>query len=374
MRMICLTAATLCVALSILPMTVQGRGGSSDRGGALTGRADPSARRAEQAQRLDRFIEERMLALNVPGASLAVIDDGKIVYHRTLGWADPQANRPVSKRTVFEAASLSKPLFAYFAMSFVEEGKLDLDRPLWEYLEDKDLAHDPRARKITARMVLSHTSGLPNWRSETPQKTLSLSFEPGTGYAYSGEGYQYLARVLAKIAGTDDAGLEAIFQQRVARPLGMRRAYFVRDPKRRVEKARPHKDGRPMSETAPIAEFGAAYSLETEAVDYARWVIALLDGKGLSAQSYASYFAPQQVRLPDNEPMRAFGLSDWALGFSMYETPAGRLYAHGGNNEGFTSLVVLSRERRWGLVLFTNADQVTALSIELMTFLQKAEY
>ena len=325
-----------------------------------------------KAEAIERFMRDRMAAFRVPGASLAVIEDGQVVYHRTFGMADNEKSVPVTASTLFEGASLSKPLFAYFAMTFVEEGRLDLDRPLCEYLPHPDLTQDPRHRAITARMVLSHTSGLPNWRSGPGAEGLTIHFEPGSGFKYSGEGYQYLALVLAHIAETDPAGLEDLFQARVAKPLGMTRTHFVRPPEESLIKATPYLDGKPLPQAPVKREFGAAYSIETEAQDYARWMIALLDARGLSEPAFATYFAGQQAKIPEDEPERAFGLQDWALGLSVLETPIGRLYAHGGNNEGFTALMVLSRERKWGMVLFTNADQVTMLGVELMTFLQGA--
>jgi CubicO group peptidase (beta-lactamase class C family) len=322
-----------------------------------------------QALDIDRFIRQRMAALQVSGASVAVIKDGQVVYHRTFGEADKENGVPVTDLTLFEGASLSKPLFAYLAMTFVEEGRLDLDRPLHEYLAHPDLADDPRYKAITARMVLSHSSGLPNWRSGQAQGGLKLHFAPGTGFMYSGEGYQYLALVLARIAGTDAAGLEALFQKRVAEPLGMTHTHFIRPPGLSLVKATPYRDGKPLQQAPAQSVFGAAYAVETEAMDYAQWMMALLDGRGLSEQRFAEYFAGQKVSIPEDEPERALGLTDWALGLAVFETPFGSFHAHGGNNEGFTSLMALSRERKWGLVLFTNADQAQQFGVELMTFL-----
>jgi CubicO group peptidase (beta-lactamase class C family) len=333
-----------------------------------SGVSNPVDARSE-ALEIDRFIRQRMAALQISGASVAVIQDGQMVYHRVFGEADKEKGLPVTELTLFEGASLSKPLFAYFAMTFVEEGRLDLDRPLHEYLAHPDLADD-RYRTITARMVLSHSSGLPNWRSGPGAGGLKLHFAPGTGFLYSGEGYQYLALVLARIADTDAAGLEALFQTRVAAPLGMTHTHFIRPPGLSLVKATPYRGGKPLQQASEPQVFGAAYSIETEAMDYARWMIALLDGRGLPERRFAEYFARQKVKIPENEPERALGLTDWALGLAVFETPFGAFHAHGGNNEGYTSLMVLSRERKWGLVLFTNADQAQQFGVELLTFLQ----
>src|SRR5690606_33606031 len=139
------------------------------------------------------FLKSRMDSLNIPGLSIAVINDSKVVYHNTFGFANVEKKLPVTDKTIFEAASISKSEFAFFVMQFVEEGKLDLDKPLYEYLPYQDIANDERYKKITARMVLSHRSGFPNWRENEDDKKLKIKFDPGTDYEYSGEGYQYLA-------------------------------------------------------------------------------------------------------------------------------------------------------------------------------------
>ena len=122
-------------------------------------------------------------------------------------------------RTIFEGASLSKPLFAYMVMFLVEDEKLDLDKPLHEYLDyhyhgiDKE---DDRYKEITARMVLSHTTGFPNWR---PDYDLIIHFDPGTDFRYSGEGYIFLERVIQSILNTDYKGMEAYFSGKSCGPI-----------------------------------------------------------------------------------------------------------------------------------------------------------
>jgi len=149
------------------------------------------------------FLKTRMDSLNIPGLSIAIINDSKVVYHQTFGYANLKEKKPVTNKTIFEGASMSKSVFAFFVMKYVEEGKLDLDKPLYQYLSYPDIEYDERYKKITARMVLSHRSGFPNWRENEKDKKLKIKFEPGTAYEYSGEGYQYLAMVLKHIEGTD---------------------------------------------------------------------------------------------------------------------------------------------------------------------------
>lgn len=189
---------------------------------------------------LDIYVELKMKELNIPGLSIAFINDGKVWHHKTMGYANLEKKLPVTDKTIFEGASISKSVFAFFVMTYVEDSKLDLDKPLYEYLPYPDIAYDARYKKITARMILSHRSGLPNWRENEEDKTLKIKFEPGTDYQYSGEGYQYLAMVLKHVEGTDWDGLEAAFQEKVAKPLDMEHTVFIQTPYTRAHKAEPY--------------------------------------------------------------------------------------------------------------------------------------
>jgi len=129
----------------------------------------------------------------VPGLSLIIIEDAKIILQKNLGLKNSQKKDPINEGTLFKAASLSKPVFTYGVLKLVENGKLDLDTPLVKYLSLCDVKNDERVNSITARMVLTHTSGLPNLRPKN--EALKIYFEPGTRFNYSGEGFLYLQRV-----------------------------------------------------------------------------------------------------------------------------------------------------------------------------------
>jgi len=136
--------------------------------------------------------------------------------------------KPVTNETVFEAASLSKPVFAYGVLKLVDQGKLDLDTPLNKYLGNNyDVVDDPRINLITARHVLSHTSGFPNWRDNDRTKNLLIHFTPGDKWSYSGEGMVYLSKVIEKITGLS---LEDFMQQTVLQPLGMTSSSYIWHP------------------------------------------------------------------------------------------------------------------------------------------------
>jgi len=305
----------------------------------------------------EESIAAAMAQTQVPGASIAVVNAKGIVYEGVFGLEEWGTDQPITPSTQFEAASLSKPLFAFLAMTLVEEGKLDLDAPLKSYLDLAPLAGDERFSKLTARHVLSHQSGLPNWRKDLPDGKLALAFTPGEGFGYSGEGYEYLADVVMALSGVDDAGLERLYQNRIAAPLGMKASRFIASSADLNARAIPHKGEQKLRLKAPDPSFGAAYSLHSNAGDYARFVAGLLRREILKPETYALYFEPQNVPIPKDDPQRALGLSDWALGFSVYELPMGRVYLHGGNNPGYSNLVILSPDAEWGAVIFTNSDQ-----------------
>lgn len=113
---------------------------------------------------IDKFVKFQIDSLNIPAISIAIINDGKIVYHNNLGISNIKNNTIVDEKSIFTAASLSKPVFAFFVMKLSEKGIIDLDRPLHYYLPDEEMEKDQRYKNVSARMVLSHKTGFPNWR------------------------------------------------------------------------------------------------------------------------------------------------------------------------------------------------------------------
>ena len=319
---------------------------------------------------VDCYLEAQMQAHNIPGMSVAIVNEGEVVHHQHFGYANVEAGIPVSDATIFEGASMSKSVFGMFAMQFVEQGLLDLDQPLHEYLPYLDIAHDERYKKITARMVLSHRSGFPNWRESEPDEQLSIHFEPGTDYCYSGEGYQYLAMVLAELAHTDWEGLEARFQQQIAQPLGMQHTEFVPSEILLQHKAEPYNEHGEHIDwendywtQKEAGVFGAGYSIHSNALDFSRWMIGVMNEQLLNEASYAELLKPHSV-----VPSDAVDIS-YTLGFMQYPWPFTNTYGHGGDNDGFTCFYSLNTEKDWGFVLFTNSEYGQELGEELFFYL-----
>src|SRR3954447_5769258 len=125
-----------------------------------------AAQRRPDTVALSRDIPALMRVSGIPGLSMAVVQNGRVVWARAFGTVNDSARTPLDTETIFEAASLSKPVFAYIVLRLVDRGQFDLDRPLLEMLPYPRLADDKRSRRITGRMVLSHGTGLPNWGGE----------------------------------------------------------------------------------------------------------------------------------------------------------------------------------------------------------------
>ena len=320
---------------------------------------------------MDKFINQQMEQLKIPGLSIAVINDGQIVYHGAKGMADLDSSEPVDENSIFEAASLSKPVFAYFALRLVEEGVLDLDRPLYEYLPMPELEYDLRYHQVTARMALSHTTGFPNWRWFDPapeerhieRGTMYMKNDPGT-FGYAGEGYNYLAMVIAHLTGRDMTSLDLLFQDKVAKPLGMKHSAFVKTEFIGQHKVSGHKkgqtshDGWPRSfpEDTPMT-FGAAGRLHTNAPEYARFMIALIEGKGLKPALLDEMFKEQSKIPAASQTTQLTGETAWGLGLAIELTAYGTRYEHGGNNGDFQSGMMFFRDKKLGYVFFTNSDR-----------------
>ncbi len=309
--------------------------------------ATVTPRQADTAA-LARLIPHLIRVSDVPGLSVAVVQKGRVVWNGAFGTVSDSASTPIDAGTIFEAASLSKPVFSYIALRLADRGELDLDRPLFEMLEYPRLAHDNRYKRITARMVLSHGTGLPNWGGEE----LTLRFDPGTAYGYSGEGFVFLQKVLERVTGRS---LDDLARQEVFQPLGMTRSSFVWQ-ERFTGDAAYAKDW--LWRVAPIdryteAEANAAASLLTTATDYAQFVAAVLTGRGLSPTMWREFLTP--VR--ETSPGVYIG-----LGIRLEHGPAGRMFYHSGNNgRRFTSYMSGDIENGVGLVYFTNAYNGTSL-------------
>lgn len=312
----------------------------------------------------------------VTGLSVAILNDGIITYTRAFGWKDRDAGSQLNDTTVFPAASLSKPVFAYLVLVLAHEGLIDLDRPLIQYLKEPigdypryaDLAEDARHRAITARMVLSHTSGLPNLRSEAPDGRLRIQQPPGRGFSYSGEAIQLLQVVVETITGLD---LESVAQQRVFGPFQMRHSSFVWREAFAANAAAPHNEFEWAADIyRPVIAY-AAGSLTTTAHDYGLFLQGVLANKPIASQMIAPVVRIRSRRMfgrgssEESEGDEANRLS-WGHGVGVFETPHGSAFMHTGNLAGVKNYTVVYPDHGIGIVLISNSDNFESVANEIV--------
>ena len=326
---------------------------------------------------------------NVPGLAVATFRGGKPVWSKGFGVKKADGNTPVDADTLVGAASLSKPVFAYAILRMRDEKLIDLDRPLWNYLPYPDLPQVENSKLITARHVLSHSSGLQNWRFNRDQN-LELAFKPGERFQYSGEGFYYLQRVLENVTGR---GFEEYMQDRVLRPLGMANSTFSWTAQAEPLIAWGHNGrmipseafnatrGRLMLAAAeqwkkPIASWkhedvarafseankdaavlpnfllpNTAGSLITSINEYSLFMTQLLGGRSaaapLSDASRAEMFT-SQTRI--NSPV------SWGLGIGLENHGGRKLFWHWGDNGTFKAFMMGEQATGSGVVIFTNSQ------------------
>ena len=138
-----------------------------------------------------------MKETNVPAVGVGIIENNKLKYVKVFGELRKDGT-PAPPNTIFQVASLTKPVVEILTLKLVSEGKWKLDEPLAQYWVDPDVQNDPRHKKLTTRHVITHQSGFSNWRWLNESKKLEFLADPGTKVNYSGEGLEYLARALEK--------------------------------------------------------------------------------------------------------------------------------------------------------------------------------
>jgi CubicO group peptidase (beta-lactamase class C family) len=311
-----------------------------------------------------RDISRLLSEAPVPAAAIAVVRTGRPAEYVCCGVRGVQRPEQVDEHTVFEAASLTKPVFAHAVLQLADRGALSLTEPLGSYLPDY-VAMDPRASSVTAADVLSHSAGFPNWRNaEYPLKTY---FGRGERFSYSGEGYLYLQRAVERITGET---IDALAERLVLGPFSMPRSSFVWHPRLGANRALPHDAfGKPALNYKP-GEPNAAWSLQTTAADFARFLAAVLAGERLADQTAGKWLSPHiEVThegiqsLGPREPDVRTGIA-WGLGWGL-EIDAGTFF-HWGDNGPFTAFTTGSRQEQSALVIFTNGASGLSIMPELV--------
>ena len=341
-----------------------------------------------------------MAAFAVPGVAIAVVEDGAVAWQQGFGVLHAERSAPVAEDTLFEVASLSKPVFAYLVLQLSDAGVLDLDRPLAAYRRPDHLGESPWLERITARDVLRHTTGLPNWRAAPATEALVPKVEPGTRIDYSGEAFVWLQLVVESLTGES---LDRTAQTRLFGPAGMRDSNYAWSDAMAARSVYGHRahdaDETGMPSQMLRAQWSAAQkiadrngvalsdwtwadasralpdvqtvtppglvnwagdilansaaSLRCTVGDYARFLV-LATARGMQRAPWEISESTRQAMLTP----QVIGATPWSakgLGWNIEPTADGPIFHHAGSNGGiFKNFALGDAARRRGIVVLTN--------------------
>jgi len=333
-------------------------------------------------------LTEMMDRMHVPGVSVAVIKDYKIHWAKAWGVADAESGAPVTPDTMFQAASISKPVAAMASLKAIQEGKFGLDQDVNTILKswripDSDFMYD---RPVTPRELMSHTSGtgdgfgfpgyppsaalpsVPQILDGLPPSNVGkvrLERPPMTGYKYSGG-----AVMIEQLALTDAVGkpFAEIMREWVLGPIGMTNSTYEQPlpPERQKQAARAHNGGgRPMDAKWHVYPEQAAAGLWTTPSDLAKFAIEVqMELLGKSQRVLTQKIAQEMVT--------PIGVGPFAVGFTIEKQGEGWYFSHGGSNWGFQCDLFAHRAKGYGVVVMTNSDSGGRLTREVRDRLARA--
>jgi CubicO group peptidase (beta-lactamase class C family) len=302
------------------------------------------------------------------GAAAGVIRGGRLVW--TGYWGEQSPGVPVGRETLFNVASLAKPVAAETILRLASEGRLSLDEPMSPVWLDPDLAGDPRHARLTPRMALSHRTGFSNWRSREPDGKLRFGADPGTKAGYSGEGYEYLGRFAEKKLGIP---FDELVRTRVLEPLGMHSTALVRQPWTAARAAHPMNEKGEWGEQPPRERWSAADDLYVTVEDYAAFLIAVARGDGLTPE-----IAAERMRIAlENDggcPPAIERLcpkpAGFGLGWEVLRFDDGPMLYHTGGDWAEHTLAYIQPDTGDGLVLFINGGGARGAVREILNALE----
>lgn len=356
----------------------------NDRLVRAPGRSEKTAAIVPPDKQFMTSLPHFMELAQLPGLGIGVVHGQQLIWEHYAGVANAKTKTPITARSIFPAASMGKQIFAYAVLRLVDEHRLDLDRPLKGYLSEGAPVGE-MAGRITARHVLTHSSGLPNWREDN--QPLVPAFEPGTKFRYSGEGFYYLQRCVEKITGI---GCEQFMQERMFQPLRMNSSTYLWRADAGQRLVSNHRGDEPFDNNRAFAE-GLFQLIEKSGVPLAEW------NHDRIVEEMAKTVSPQQNLVPnDISPNVAFSLLttvadycsfltritapradtfdlkpetrssmmkpyshvnsalSWGLGWGIEQERELRYLWQWGDNGGCKNIVMVHPESRSALVVFTN--------------------
>ena len=339
------------------------------------------------ADALSKKIRYLMDTAHVHGMDLAIFNKNKAVFKKAFGYKNFANKEPLVTSANVYGASLSKSVFAVLVMKLVEEGVLDLDKPLQEYLDKPIYEYTPKTKwhdhyeslktdslyhTITARMCLDHTTGFSNWRWDEPDQKLRVNLRPGSRYSYSGEGLTFLQFVIEKKLGKS---LDELMQEKIFTPLKMRHSAYHWEPRFEQDYALGHNQAGKAYEKDKDNEPRSASTLETTLDDLTLFMEGLLQHKIISAGTVDLMWSPQ-IRLRSVEQMGPLSRKDttgydpiqlsYGLGWGLLRSPYGWGAFKEGHGDGFQHYMIFFPAKQTGILIMTNSDNGESIFKELL--------
>ena len=334
----------------------------------------------QTAESIDLTVGELMNTREVPGLGVALIQDGRVRFAKAYGLRRLGPDLPLELDTVMYGASLTKATFAYFVMQLVDEKKLSLDQPIGAYLPKPlpeypgyaDLAGDARWKKLTFRILLNHTTGFANFRQLEPDRKLQFHWEPGTRYAYSGEGLM-LAQFVLEQGLKLDVGQE--MQRRIFDRYGMRRTAMTWREDFADNFAEGYDEEGNLVPHRRRKSVGAAGSMDTSLQNWATFLCAVVRGEGLSRNARAEMVRrtidiDSEKQFPTLSSARTDRWKSiqlgYAVGWGTFETPFGHAFFKEGHDDGTANYALCLSERRDCILLMSNSTRAEAIFVALV--------
>jgi CubicO group peptidase (beta-lactamase class C family) len=320
---------------------------------AATSRAATHALGDKLRALLDADVPKLLADKHVTSVSIAHIEHANIVLVAAYGSQSPGV--PATPKTLYNIASMSKPISAEVLMRLVAAGRVSLDEPMYKYWVDPDIANDERNKLLTPRISLTHRTGFPNWRRQT-DKVLKFQHDPGQVYGYSGEGFEYLARFAEKKTGTP---FERLAQTLVFDPIGMHDTAYTKRAWFAGRVALPTDAKGTALEPAFAQPFFASDLVYSTAGDYAKFLVSLMKREAVG-DALANERAKIQVSRKDEictPALRADCPDDvgFGLGWEVYRFGDEAILMHTGNDDGVFTFGYFNPKSGSGTVIFTNS-------------------
>lgn len=319
-------------------------------------------------QEMARNIEEIMQFAGTPGIQISY-SKGKKTTNYAQGIKKHGEVDSILSDTRFQAASLTKVVTTYAFFRLVDQGLISLDKPLLEYYAYDRLQETPKGDKITARMVLTHHTGLLNWEGDVPTDTwrktpLTLQFEPGTDYMYSGEGFYFLQETMEHITGKS---FQEIIEEHVIQPLAMRHSNIVWNDSLLNNTAYGHNAYDKPRKLGTYRKSNAAYTLYTTSEDYLTFVNkAIVEGQGLKKSTHKMMLTRSAEAKKGKTGSRDDQYVPCALGLRMQLNEKGTAYWHTGSNPGFRCFFITYPHTKETLTVFMNSETAFPAMKKLM--------